>query len=99
MYSGQDGTVRVWNIAGGNKTQAFLQHTCIFNNGDEMSSNDLDCLLLSHVAWNSTGKLLAAAMDNMINIWQLTGISIMALYKFRIIIFLAREHKAVGTKY
>jgi len=23
--------------------------------------------------WNSTGKLLAAAMDNMINIWQITG--------------------------
>ena len=38
-----------------------------------MSSSDLDGLLLSHVVWNSTGKLLAAAVDNMINVWQLTG--------------------------
>jgi len=53
--------------------QAFLQQTCIFNSGDEMSSGDLDGLLLSHVVWNSTGKLLAAAVDNLINIWQLTG--------------------------
>ena len=73
ICSGQDGTVRVWNIASSAKNQAFLQQTCVFNTGEEMSSSDLDCLLLSHVVWNSTGKLLAASVDNMINIWQLAG--------------------------
>ena len=63
----------MWNIVPGAKNQAFLQQTCVFNGGDEMSSRDLDGLLLSHVVWNSTGKLLAAAVDNLINIWQLTG--------------------------
>jgi len=71
--SGQDGTVRVWNLSSAAKNQAFLQQTCVFNSGDEVSSSDIDCMLLGHVAWNSTGKLLAASMDNMINIWQLTG--------------------------
>jgi len=65
--------VRVWNIATGAKNQAYLQQTCVFNSGEEISSSDLDSLLLSHVVWNSTGKLLAASMDNMINIWLLTG--------------------------
>jgi len=68
--------VRVWNIVPGAKNQSFLQQTCIFNSGDEMSSSDLDGLLLSHVVWNSTGKLLAAAVDNLINIWLLAGKSI-----------------------
>ena len=65
--------MRVWNIATGAKNQAYLQQTCVFNSGEEISSSDLDSLLLSHVVWNSTGKLLAASMDNMINIWLLTG--------------------------
>jgi len=74
ICSGQDGTVRLWSIApGAVKNQAFLQQTCIFNRGDEMLSDDLDGLLLSHIVWNSTGKLLAAAVNNLINIWQLTG--------------------------
>lgn len=75
ICSGQDGTVRVWNISSAAKNQAFLQQTCVFNTGEEISSSDLDRLLLGHVAWNSTGKLLAASMDNMINIWQLAGMS------------------------
>jgi len=74
--SGQDGTVRVWNIASAAKNQAFLQQTCIFSTGEKMSSSDLNSLLLSHVVWNSTGKLLAASVDNMINIWQLAGMPI-----------------------
>ena len=80
MCSGQDGTVRVWNIASAAKNQAFLQQTCVFNSGDEISASDLDRLLLGHVVWNSTGKLLAAAMDNMINIWQLTGMSLSLIH-------------------
>ena len=75
IYSGQDGTVRVWNIANETENQAFLQQTCVFNGGDEMSSSELDGLLLGHVAWNSTGKLFAAAVDNLINVWQVNGTS------------------------
>ena len=63
----------MWNIASASKNQAFLQQTCVFNSGEEISSSDVNCLLLGHVVWNSTGKLLAASMDNLINIWQLAG--------------------------
>ena len=73
LCSGQDGTVRVWNIASAAKNQAFLQQTCVFNSGEEIPSSDVNTLLLGHVVWNSTGKLLAASMDNLINIWQLAG--------------------------
>ena len=69
----------MWNIAPGAKNQAFLQQTCVFNSEDELSSSDVDDLLLSHVVWNSTGKLLAAAVDNLINIWQLNGMVLLLL--------------------
>lgn len=71
VCSGQDGTVRVWTI--GSRTHAFLQQTCIFNKGDEQLEIDLEDQLLAHVCWNYTGKLIAGAVDNMINIWTVSG--------------------------
>ena len=72
LVSGQDGTVRLWGL--GSRTHIFLQQTCVFNKGgDDMLSRELDGQLLGHVTWNSTGKLIAGAMDNMVNIWALAG--------------------------
>ncbi|XP_050402259.2 probable E3 ubiquitin-protein ligase HERC1 [Patella vulgata] len=68
---GYDGTVRIWNIP--NKTHQFLQQTCVFNRGDDQETVDLDSCPLANVCWNSTGKLLAASLDNMINIWIVGG--------------------------
>ncbi|XP_067667414.1 probable E3 ubiquitin-protein ligase HERC1 [Haliotis asinina] len=66
-----DGTVRVWSLP--NKTHQFLQQTCIFNQGDDVSVVDLDNSPLSNVCWSSSGKMIAACMDNMINIWIIGG--------------------------
>ncbi|RUS81199.1 hypothetical protein EGW08_011064, partial [Elysia chlorotica] len=69
--SGYDGTVRVWSLP--NRTHQFLQQTCIFNRGQEASVEELDGHPISLVCWSSTGKLLAGALDNLVNIWMIGG--------------------------
>uniref|UniRef100_A0A3Q2XK51 HECT-type E3 ubiquitin transferase n=1 Tax=Hippocampus comes TaxID=109280 RepID=A0A3Q2XK51_HIPCM len=74
--SGNDGTVRVWNVT---KSQYTLQQTCIFNKDDGSSVEGRTCLgspsdfCLSPLAWSVTGKYLASAMEKMVNIWQVNG--------------------------
>ncbi|XP_037835872.1 probable E3 ubiquitin-protein ligase HERC1 isoform X2 [Kryptolebias marmoratus] len=75
--SGNDGTVRVWNVT---KTQYTLQQTCIFNKNDGSSEEGMSNLgspsdpCLSPLAWSITGKYLASAMEKMVNIWQVNGV-------------------------
>ena len=69
--SGQDRTVRVWSLP--NRSHHFLQQTCIFNHGEEEWPEEPEGHLLGHISWNSTGKLLAGALDEMVNIWPLVG--------------------------
>ncbi len=40
---------------------------------DNEDRADLDGERLNIVVWNSTGKLLAGAVDNMVNIWATAG--------------------------
>ncbi|XP_018619035.1 probable E3 ubiquitin-protein ligase HERC1 isoform X2 [Scleropages formosus] len=74
--SGNDGTVRVWNVT---KNQYTLQQTCVFNKADSLPEEGLSSLgspgdpSLSPVTWSVTGKYLAAAMEKMVNIWQVNG--------------------------
>ncbi|CAG5849679.1 unnamed protein product [Menidia menidia] len=74
--SGNDGTVRVWNVS---RTQYTLQQTCVFNKDDGSLEEGLSGLgspgdpSLSPLAWSVTGKYLASAMDKMLNIWQVNG--------------------------
>ncbi|XP_061622236.1 probable E3 ubiquitin-protein ligase HERC1 isoform X5 [Phyllopteryx taeniolatus] len=74
--SGNDGTVRVWNVT---KSQYTLQQTCIFNKEDGSSAEGRTCLgspsdfCLTPLAWSVTGKYLASAMEKMVNIWQVNG--------------------------
>ncbi|KAJ8248744.1 hypothetical protein GJAV_G00227260 [Gymnothorax javanicus] len=74
--SGNDGTVRVWNVT---KNQYTLQQTCIFNKTDGSVEDGLGCLgspgdpSLAPVSWSVSGKYLAAAMEKMVNIWQVNG--------------------------
>ncbi|ESP05641.1 hypothetical protein LOTGIDRAFT_181433 [Lottia gigantea] len=67
---GYDGTVRIWNMI--SKSQ-LLQQTCVFNRDEGQTAEDLDGIPLNNICWNSTGKLLAASSDNMINIWATGG--------------------------
>ncbi|XP_066271875.1 probable E3 ubiquitin-protein ligase HERC1 [Branchiostoma lanceolatum] len=71
--SGCDGTVRVWNVS--SRSQHILQQTCVFNKSEEdpSSADDLMGSQLSHVCWNANGRLLAATMENMVNIWSVAG--------------------------
>ncbi|XP_053490210.1 probable E3 ubiquitin-protein ligase HERC1 isoform X6 [Ictalurus furcatus] len=74
--SGSDGTVRVWNV---NKNQYTLQQTCVFNKTD---GSPVECSSglgspgepsLAPVAWSTSGKFLAAALEKVVNIWQFNG--------------------------
>ncbi|XP_075939248.1 putative E3 ubiquitin-protein ligase HERC1 [Anarhichas minor] len=74
--SGNDGTVRMWNVT---KNQYTLQQTCIFNKDDGSSEDGMSGLgspsdpCMSPLAWSVTGKYLASAMEKMVNIWQVNG--------------------------
>ncbi|KAA8579332.1 hypothetical protein FQN60_010672, partial [Etheostoma spectabile] len=74
--SGNDGTVRMWNVT---KNQYTLQQTCIFNKDDDSSEEGMSSLgspsdpCMSPLAWSVTGKYLASAMEKMVNIWQVNG--------------------------
>nr|XP_057932868.1 probable E3 ubiquitin-protein ligase HERC1 isoform X6 [Doryrhamphus excisus] len=74
--SGNDGTVRVWNVT---KSQYTLQQTCIFNKDDgsleegRSGFGSPSDFCLSPLAWSVTGKYLASAMEKMVNIWQVNG--------------------------
>nr|XP_033775643.1 probable E3 ubiquitin-protein ligase HERC1 isoform X2 [Geotrypetes seraphini] len=71
--SGNDGTIRVWNVA---KNQYSLQQTCVFNK-DNCSEETLSNLGSPSdpitVCWSVSGKYLAGAFEKMVNIWQVNG--------------------------
>uniref|UniRef100_A0A671MPI0 HECT-type E3 ubiquitin transferase n=1 Tax=Sinocyclocheilus anshuiensis TaxID=1608454 RepID=A0A671MPI0_9TELE len=74
--SGNDGTVRIWNVT---KNLYTLQQTCVFNKGEDTSEEFMGNLgspgdpNLAPVAWSVSGKYLAAAMEKIVNIWQVNG--------------------------
>ncbi|KTF92774.1 hypothetical protein cypCar_00003724 [Cyprinus carpio] len=74
--SGNDGTVRIWNVT---KNLYTLQQTCVFNKGDDTSEECMGNLgspgdpNLAPMAWSVSGKYLAAAMEKIVNIWQVNG--------------------------
>ena len=70
--SGYDGTVRLWSLLS-NRTHQYLQQTCVFNSGEDVSREDLNNNLLGLICFNSAGRLLAGAINNMVNIWIIGG--------------------------
>ncbi|XP_005987770.1 probable E3 ubiquitin-protein ligase HERC1 isoform X3 [Latimeria chalumnae] len=74
--TGNDGTVRVWNVT---KSQYALQQTCVFIKPDSGSDENLANLSspsdpsLSSICWSVSGKYLAAAVEKAVNIWQVNG--------------------------
>ncbi|XP_071450243.1 probable E3 ubiquitin-protein ligase HERC1 [Hetaerina americana] len=69
---GYDGTVRVWCVA--NKSQSYLEHTLVFYKSEDIYGSELYGKSISHLGWSSSGKYLAAAMENIINIWILPSL-------------------------
>ncbi|XP_028822113.1 probable E3 ubiquitin-protein ligase HERC1 [Denticeps clupeoides] len=73
--SGNDGTVRIWNVT---KSQYTLQQTCIFSktDGSEEGVYSLGSPAdpsLAPVSWSVCGRFLAAAMEKVVNVWQVNG--------------------------
>lgn len=68
---GYDGTVRVWGSA--NANQAFLAHTLVFHQSENVYGSELSGELISQLGWSASGKFVATAMDNIVNVWHLPG--------------------------
>nr|XP_022910583.1 probable E3 ubiquitin-protein ligase HERC1 [Onthophagus taurus] len=66
---GYDGTVRVWSFE--NETQPLLEHTFVFYQSTDLFGCELQDKPISHLKWSTAGKYLAAAMENVVNIWPL----------------------------
>ncbi|XP_076880016.1 putative E3 ubiquitin-protein ligase HERC1 isoform X2 [Brachyhypopomus gauderio] len=74
--SGNDGTVRIWSVS---KNQYSLQQTVIFSRVDG-PPEECVCgvpppgdLSLAPVAWSVSAKFLSAAVEKVVNIWQVNG--------------------------
>lgn len=68
--AGYDGTVRIWSVD--KKQQPFLEHTFVFHKSLEVYGCELQDKLIGHLKWSPTGSYIAAAMENIINIWPIS---------------------------
>lgn len=75
-----DGTVRVWHLP--NRTHQFLEQTCIFEKENNDTGESLGSCVPEHLSWSSCGKFLAASLDNIINIWEISGTKQNVIFKF-----------------
>ncbi|KAL1506224.1 hypothetical protein ABEB36_005622 [Hypothenemus hampei] len=66
--AGYDGTVRLWIMDPGKPP--VLDSTLVFRTNGETFGNDLQGKLIGHLCWSPMGDYLAAALDNVVNIWK-----------------------------
>ena len=45
----------------------------MFDKGEERRKEEINGSKLSNLIWSGNGKLLAASLDNIINVWVLSG--------------------------
>ncbi|KAL0271708.1 UNVERIFIED_CONTAM: hypothetical protein PYX00_008714 [Menopon gallinae] len=64
---GYDGTVRLWYPNGN------LEHTLVFRKNENLYGSELSGELIGPLVWSASGKYIAAAMENVLNIWYLPG--------------------------
>lgn len=67
--AGYDGTVRVWTFD--KHRQLCLDRTLIFQVSLDMYGNELQGKRIGLVRWSPSAQHLAAAMENIINIWSI----------------------------
>ncbi|XP_018324237.1 probable E3 ubiquitin-protein ligase HERC1 isoform X2 [Agrilus planipennis] len=71
--SGLDGTVRVWNF---NKKECFyLEHMFVFHESINVYGAELQGKTIGHLKWSPNGDFVAAAMENVINVWPTRNMS------------------------
>lgn len=66
--AGYDGTVRIWSF---DKSELYLHRTLIFHSLPDVYGSDLQGKHIGHLKWSSSGEYIAAAMENVVNIWYL----------------------------
>lgn len=66
---GYDGTIRLWNIEF-NKSPV-LDSTLVFHMSTDIFGSELQGRHIGHLKWSPTGEYIAAALDNIINVWPL----------------------------
>ena len=72
--SGSDGQVRLWGSL--SRSQPVLQQSCTFIDNEEYGayvSPKRRGLSLINLCCNANGRVIAASLDHMVNIWFVTG--------------------------
>ncbi|KAG8223097.1 hypothetical protein J437_LFUL002045 [Ladona fulva] len=64
---GYDGTVRVWSVT--IKSKSFLEQTLVFYKTEDIYGSELHGKSISELGWSASGKYIAAAMENIVNVW------------------------------
>lgn len=65
LFSGFDGTIRLWN------TELCLETTLMFFKSPQVYGNDLNGELISKLAWSPSGLCIAASMEGTLNIYTI----------------------------
>lgn len=66
--TGYDGTVRIWTTKC-NGEQLCLERTLIFHKTTEVYGCELQGELIGHLKWSPGADYIAAAMENVVNVW------------------------------
>lgn len=67
---GYDGTVRIWSLE--RNKPSILDSTLVFHISIDVFGSELHGRQISHLQWSPSGKYIAAALDNIVNVWPLT---------------------------
>uniref|UniRef100_A0A0L8HTX3 HECT-type E3 ubiquitin transferase n=1 Tax=Octopus bimaculoides TaxID=37653 RepID=A0A0L8HTX3_OCTBM len=69
--SGFDSTLRVWHLP--NRSHQYLEHTCVFQKEEGSCESYVQECAPENICWNCTGSLVAASMNNIMNVWEMSG--------------------------
>lgn len=70
--AGYDGTVRIW--VANTADQLSLERTLIFHKSREVYGCELQGKLIGHLKWSPKADYIAAAMENVVNVWCVKGV-------------------------
>lgn len=67
--AGYDGTVHIWMLD--SNEQLYLDRTLIFHMSPDLYGCDLQGKLIGQLRWSASGNYVAAAMENVLNVWSI----------------------------
>ncbi|KAK5649906.1 hypothetical protein RI129_000935 [Pyrocoelia pectoralis] len=66
-----DGTVRIWKHHA--SSSPYLERTLVFHESMDIYGAELQGRLIGHIKWSPKGDYIAAAMENVVNIWPVNS--------------------------